>query len=111
VFGNEVGEPVNNVKPAWRAAYHRAKIAGLNFHDLGRACGSRWFEARGGLLTVSALLGHTQVATTNTYLASSTAIAEDELRAFEESRANAFPNLLKPMRPTSRVEKRGTAVH
>jgi hypothetical protein len=37
--------------------------------------------------------GHAQVTTTNTYLASSPAIAEAELRAFEERRGNGLPNL------------------
>jgi integrase len=112
VFGNEVGESVNNVKTAWRAACRRAKIAGLNFHDLRRECGSRWLEGRVGLSTVSALLGHTQVTTTNTYLASSPAIAEEELRAFEESRGNAFPNLSQTASPNpSGVEKASEAVH
>jgi integrase len=94
VFGNEVGEEVDNVKTAWRAACRRAGIVGLNFHDLRRECGSRWLEGGVGLLTVSALLGHAQVTTTNTYLASSPAIAEEELRAFEERRNNAaLPSL------------------
>jgi integrase len=108
VFGNEVGEPINNVKTAWRAACRRAKVVGLNFHDLRRECGSRWLEGRVGLLTVSALLRHTQVTTTNTYLASSPAVAEEELRVFEESRGNAFPN--RSARPHG-VEKAGRAVH
>ena len=88
VFGNEVGEPVKNVKRAWRGACRRAKITGLNFHDLRREAGSRWLEGGVGLLTVSALLGHAQVTTTNTYLASSPVVAEDELRAFEQERGN-----------------------
>jgi hypothetical protein len=45
-----------------------------------------------GLLTVSALLGHTNVTTTNIYLASSPVLAEAELRAFEARRA-PFSNL------------------
>jgi integrase len=112
VFGNEVGEPVNNVKKAWRGACRRAKITGLNFHDLRRECGSRWLEGGVGLLTVSALLGHTQVTTTNTYLASSPAVAEDELRAFEAGRGNAFPNLSQTAPPDpSGLEKASEAVH
>jgi integrase len=112
VFGNDVGEPINNVKKAWRGACRRAKIAGLNFHDLRWECGSRWLEGGVGLLTVSALLGHTQVTTTNTYLASSPAVAEDELRAFEAGRGNAFPNLSQTASPDpSGVEKASEAVH
>lgn len=84
---------MDNIKTAWRGTCRRAGIEGLNFHDLRRECGSRWLEGGVGLLTISALLGHTQVTTTNTYLASSPAIVEEELRAFEERRGNAFPNL------------------
>ena len=112
VFGNEVGEAVDNVKSAWRAACRRAGITGLNFHDLRRECGSRWLEGGVGLLTVSALLGHTQVTTTNTYLASSPAIAEKELRRFEERRGNSFSNLSQSVQPDpSGLEKAAAAVH
>jgi hypothetical protein len=64
------------------------------------------------LLTVSALLGHAKVTTTNTYLASSPAILEEELRAFEERRGNGLPNLSQTASPDpSSVEKGTTAVH
>lgn len=112
VFGNAVGEEVDNVKTAWRGLCRRAGIVGLNFHDLRRECGSRWLEGGVGLLTVSALLGHTQVTTTNTYLASSPAVAEEELRAFEERRGNGFPNLSQTASTDpSGSEKASEAVH
>lgn len=85
VFGNEVGERILDVKRAWLSACAKAGIEGLNFHDLRREAASRWLEGGVRLLTVSALLGHTQVTTTNTYLASSPAVAEEELRAFFET--------------------------
>ena len=66
-------------------------IANLHFHDLRRECGSRRLEGGVGLLTVSSLLGHTNVTTTNIYLASWPVLAEAELRAYEARRA-AFPN-------------------
>ena len=112
LFGNEVGEPVKNVKTAWRGACRRASITGLNFHDLRRECGSRWLEGGVGLLTISALLGHTQVTTTNTYLASSPTIAAEELRAFEGRRGNDFSKLSQtPNANPSGDEKAPVAVH
>ncbi len=112
VFGNEVGEEVDNVKTAWRAACRRAGIEGLNFHDLRRECGSRWLEGGMNLLTVSAFLGHTQVTTTNIYLKSSPTAAWEELRTFEERRGNALPNLSQTGSPDpSGVGKASEAVH
>jgi integrase len=112
VFGNEVGEEVDNVKTSWRAACRRAGIEGLNFHDLRRECGSRWLEAGVGLLTVSYYLGHKKVTTTDTYLASSPTIRREELRAFEERRGNAFPNLSQTAATDpSGFEKAKEAVH
>ena len=65
-----------------------------------------------GLLTVSALLSHTQVTTTNTYLASSPAIAAEELRAFEAHRGNAFPKVSQTIKTNpSGVGKASAAVH
>ena len=82
---------MNNVKKALRGACRRANITGLNFHDLGRECGSRWLEGGVGLLTISALLGHTQVTTTNTYLASSPPVAEDEFASVRGGPGERFP--------------------
>jgi hypothetical protein len=57
-------------------------------------------------------LTHTQVTTTNIYLASSPAIAEEELRAFEARRGNAFPNLSQTAEADpSAIEKVSEAVH
>ena len=89
-----------------------AGITGLNFHDLRRECGSRWLEGGVGLLTVRTLLGHTQVTTTNTHLASSPAIAEKQLERFEERCGASFSNLSHsaPSDPSG-LEKVATAVH
>lgn len=74
-----------------------------------------WLAMAGGrrrLLTVSALLGHTQVTTTNTHLASSPAVAEKEFRGFEERRGTAFPNLSQTVLPDpSGFEKAPATVH
>ena len=41
VFGNEVGEPINQIKTAWLATCRRAGIVDLHFHDLRRDFASR----------------------------------------------------------------------
>jgi integrase len=68
VFGNEVGERVASIKTAWRGACERAKIDGLNFHDLRHEAGSRKLEAGWPLHAVSVWLAHADVATTARYL-------------------------------------------
>jgi integrase len=71
VFGNPVGEPLTTFKTAWRAACRRASITGLTFHDLRREAASRYLELPGATITdVRDLLGHTNIAQTNTYLSS-----------------------------------------
>jgi integrase len=80
------------VKRAWGSACRKAGIEGLNFHDLRREAASRLLEARVSVLTISAWLGHTHVTTTNTYLKSSPAVAEEELKAFFEARRTGRPS-------------------
>lgn len=84
VFGNEVGERVGEFKLAWRGACQRADITGLTFHDLRRENGSRLVEGGVNLLTVSRLLGHRRVSTTDTYLKASEGIAERELQRYHD---------------------------
>lgn len=86
VFGNEVGERVGEFKLAWQGACSRAGITGLTFHDLRREHGSRLVEGGVNLLTVSRLLGHRRVSTTDTYLKASEDIAERELQQYHERR-------------------------
>ena len=45
------------------------------------------------LLTVSALLGHTQVTTTNTYLQASGVLAEKEVREFRRKHGKLYPGI------------------
>jgi integrase len=83
VFGSEIGEHQDSIKTAWRTTCRKAGIEDLHFHDLRREAASRWLEAGVALLTVSYLLGHAQVTTTNAYSASSDVVAERELLAFQ----------------------------
>ena len=71
VFGNEVGEQAHNIRTAWEHTLRRANITGLHFHDLRRECGSRLLEAGASAADVRDWLGHTDLVTTNRYLATS----------------------------------------
>ena len=84
VFGNEIGQPVHAIKTAWRLACSRAKITDLHFHDLRREAGSRWMEAGVPLATIQKWLGHTNIAQTSTYLATTTVGEHEAMRRFEE---------------------------
>jgi integrase len=87
VFGDEVGRPVASIKTAWRLACRRARIDDLHFHDLRREAGSRWLEGGVPLQTVRDWLGHTNVAQTSTYLASTLQGQHDAMARFEAARA------------------------
>ena len=71
VFGNDVGEPVADIRAAWKATCTRAEIAGLHFHDLRREFASRLLESRVGLHDIKTILGHANITTTSVYLQSS----------------------------------------
>ena len=90
VFGNRVGRRVSSPKKAWETAVLKAhghtpvwvkgahrlapasraayQAVDLKFHDLRHEAGSRWLEAGIPLSHVKALLGHANIATTDTYL-------------------------------------------
>lgn len=86
VFGNEIGQRVGSIKTAWNAACRRARIEDLHFHDLRREAGSRWLEGGVPLQTVRDWLGHTSVAQTSTYLASTLHTQHEAMRRFDERR-------------------------
>ena len=91
VFGNEVGEQVDSIKTAWNNTCRRAGISGLHFHDLRREHGSRMLEGGVNLLTVSRLLGHAKVSTTDTYLKASQFVADKEVRDFHRKHGKLYP--------------------
>ena len=65
-------------------------ITGLHFHDLRREAGSRLLETTGVSVTeVRDYLGHANVTTTNTYLASSHVRLREALRKRDAARASA----------------------
>lgn len=99
VFGNEVGEQQDSIKVAWTGTCRRAGITGLTFHDLRREYGSRLLEGGVNLLTVSRLLGHARVSTTDTYLRASELLAERELEQFHAKTGRNNPRIT-PRRKT-----------
>jgi integrase len=70
VFGNEVGEPVTSVRESWERTCAAADISGLHFHDLRREFACRLLESSADLHDVRDFLGHANITTTSTYLAS-----------------------------------------
>ena len=104
VFGNALGQRADGFRRAWATAVLKAHghkpcytptgqldaasravldRIDLHFHDLRREAGSRWLEGGVSLLTVRDWLGHTSIAQTSTYLASTLQTAHDAMRAFE----------------------------
>jgi integrase len=124
VFGNEIGQRVQNFKRAWQTAVLRAhgytptyierrvgeivnKTANLapvsraalatidlHYHDLRREAGSRWLEGGVPLHTVRDWLGHTNIAQTSTYLAGTVQTQHDAMRAFE-ARQNGLQKIAR----------------
>lgn len=90
VFGNAIGQRVGSVKSSWRTACRKAGIEDLHFHDLRREAGSRWLDHGVPLHTVRDWLGHTSVAQTSTYLATTAKTSHDAMRRFKE-RHTALP--------------------
>ena len=90
VFGNAVGDRVTSPKKGWETAVLKAhghtpqwttgsnsltpesqtayREINLRFHDLRHEAGSRWLEVGMPLHHVKELLGHANIATTDTYL-------------------------------------------
>jgi integrase len=91
VFGNEIGQRAGAIKTAWRLACERAKVNDLHFHDLRREAGSRWMEAGVPLATIQKWLGHTNIAQTSTYLATTTAGEHEAMRRYEERIGRLIP--------------------
>jgi len=107
VFGNEIGQRVDNCRRSWAATVLRAhghtpkytktgqlsaacrttlKNIDLHFHDLRREDGSRWLDGGVPLHVVRDWLGHTSIAQTSTYLASTMQTQHDAMSAFERGR-------------------------
>ncbi len=58
---------VDGVKSSWRRARKTAKMEHVNFHDLRHSCASIMLGLGVDLYTISKILGHSNVATTQRY--------------------------------------------
>jgi integrase len=83
VFGNEVGEPVKNVRASWEAARLASGITDLHVHDLRREFACRLLESQASLHDVKDFLGHSNITTTSAYLSSSPVRLESALARME----------------------------
>lgn len=64
-FPLEVG--IEGIKSAWRRAREDADMPDVNFHDLRHSCASILIATGADLFTVSKILGHSSVKTTERY--------------------------------------------
>jgi len=105
VFGNATGQRMTSIRWSWpravlvahgvtveyrkgsshltRECRQALRAINLHFHDLRREAGSRWLDGGVPLQVVRDWLGHTNVAQTSTYLASTTRTQEDAMRRYE----------------------------
>ena len=91
VFGNLLGQRYESIDHAFIGACQRAGIAGLHFHDLRREAASRWLEGGLPLNAIQALLGHTTLSQTSTYLGIDQAGTYEALRKFWAASQIASP--------------------
>jgi len=96
VFGNEVGEPIKSVKTAWGSTLRRAGIDDLRFHDLRHEAASRWLEGGVPIHHVQALLGHSNVKQTSTYLNVCLDGLKNSMKNFEANRLGLHTVCTKP---------------
>lgn len=68
--------------PASRAALQSIN---LHFHDLRHEAGSRWVEAGLPIHHVQAMLGHSNLAQTSTYVNATGAGLQESMRKFDEA--------------------------
>ena len=92
VFGNAAGEQIKSIKTAWKLACRRAGIVGLHFHDLRREGASSLLESRMSEHAVKDILGHANIKTTSTYLATTRQRLHEQMKRAEAHRAKAAGN-------------------
>jgi len=80
LFPGRGTDHVSDIRKAWAAICRAAEINGIRFHDLRHTHASLLADGGADLLTIGALLGHTQHQTTKRY----THLFDDKLRAATE---------------------------
>ena len=130
VFGDRVGRRVGSIKKAWQTAVLKAyghkpewvrpsgqltpelraiyQQIDLHFHDLRHEAGTRWHEAGVPLHHVRALLGHSNIATTDTYLNAVSVELQKSIRHYDEARTICKEFASEPLserRPSRKSER------
>ena len=82
VFGNAIGERVNDPKKAWVKCCAVAGITDLRFHDLRHEAASRLLERGWPLQDVQRMLGHKDAKTTSIYVNTTLERLHDSMRRF-----------------------------
>ena len=106
VFGNVLGERVKSIKTAWGLTCKRATITGLHFHDLRREAASRLLEGDVPEHYVQEVLGHADLSTTSTYLATTRKGLHQAMERYEQrvqTRVNSSEKR-GPQRPSPAAE-------
>ena len=139
VFGDQVGRRVGSIKKAWQTAVLKAyghqpkwvrpggqltqdlravyRKIDLHVHDLRHEAGSRWHEAGIPLHHVRTLLGHSNVATTDTYLNAVSVELQKSIRRYDEVRtickafASEPPSEHRPSRKSDQETGGKSPVH
>ena len=106
VFGNEVGEPVRDLRKGWAACCSAAGITGLSFHDLRREAASQLRESGAPDHVVAAWLGHANISTTSRYLKTSRSGLQQYLKRFEVPRRALHTRCTNAHRRHSRSSRR-----
>ncbi len=68
VFPGKEETPLTTIKKSWMAIREAADLPTLRFHDLRHTFATRLLQKGADIKTVSALLGHADIATTTKYL-------------------------------------------
>ena len=104
VFPGDVPErPLTDIKRSWAAVCKKAGIQGARLHDLRHTFASILVSGGGSLPLIGAMLGHSQVSTTQRY----SHLADDPLRAAAERVGAAYEAARAAAKPAEVVRLRG----
>ena len=110
----------HRVRPSGQLTLELRAIYGkidLHLHDLRHEAASRWLEAGVPLHHVRALLGHSNIATTDTYLNAIGVELQKSIRHYDEARtickefASEPPSEPRPSRKSDQASGGKSSVH
>ena len=81
----DTGKPYTDIRKSFKSALDKANIKDFTFHDLRRTFGTWLLQAGVDIRTIQALLAHSDISTTERYLANTTEgnkIAVDKISKF-----------------------------